>query len=118
MSAEILKKYLMERLEYDYVDSLWITLTKQELLSMSSEELDLVKNFVKECHRGRYRVRPMSFEHFLSDQKYEEDCKVSAWIPLDELIARDILTVSEEDGKAYWYLYGRKSIRRPTIGCT
>ncbi|MEM1694902.1 MAG: hypothetical protein QW456_11905, partial [Ignisphaera sp.] len=33
---------------------------------------------------------------------------VTLWIPLEELIKRGILTLNEENGKTYWYLYGEK----------
>ncbi|MEM1695149.1 MAG: hypothetical protein QXQ90_00975, partial [Desulfurococcaceae archaeon] len=72
MPAEILKKYLMEGLKRGYVDSLWFSITKQELLIMSEEELEIVESFAKKYYRGQYRLHPKSFYHFIRDQKYEE----------------------------------------------
>ncbi|MEM4569936.1 MAG: hypothetical protein QXE66_01350 [Desulfurococcaceae archaeon] len=108
MPAEILKKYLMEGLKRGYVDSLWFSITKQELLIMSEEELEIVESFAKKYYRGQYRLHPKSFYHFIRDQKYEENCTVDVDIPLEELVKRGILTAAVEGGKTYWYLYGEK----------
>jgi len=106
---EILKKHLLKSIQEQHViNDLYITLTKQEVLSMSREEIALAEEFAKEYHRKRYRLRPRSFKYFLSDPDYEENCTVTLWIPFEELIKRGILTLNEENGKTYWYLYGEK----------
>jgi len=108
MHSKILEKYLRKELENNPTYHLFFKLTKQEVLSMSSEEKDLIKDFAKKYYRRHYRIRPKSFDHFLNDKKYEENCKVYVKIPFEELIKRGILTLNEENGKTYWYLYGEK----------
>ncbi|MEM4844365.1 MAG: hypothetical protein QXU08_08150 [Ignisphaera sp.] len=108
MPGKMLKNYLMEKLKSDSIDSLWFSITKRDLLTMSEEELEIVRNFAENYYRGRYRLQPKSFYHFIKDQKYEEDCTVVVDIPFEELVKRGILTTSVEEGKTYWYLYGEK----------
>ncbi|MEM1694249.1 MAG: hypothetical protein QW456_08570 [Ignisphaera sp.] len=110
--SETLKKHILDELKKDSLsilnNVLSLELTKRELLNMSGEELDLVKSFVKEYYIEQYNRLPKSFEHFLSNKRYGEDCKVFVQIPLEELVKRGILTTSVEEGKTYWYLYGEK----------
>ncbi|MEM1842714.1 MAG: hypothetical protein QXL19_10100 [Ignisphaera sp.] len=110
--SSILKRYLMDKLRGITSDVLSnvvsLALTKRELLNMSSEELDLVKSFVTGYCGKQYVLDPVPFEQFLSDEKYKEDYKAIVRIPLEELAKRGILFIAEENGKAYWYLYGEK----------
>ncbi|MEM4584331.1 MAG: hypothetical protein QW611_05090 [Ignisphaera sp.] len=98
----------MNELKNIGTDSLWFSITKQDLLNMSEEELKIVESFVEKYYRGRYRLYPKSLFHFIRDQKYEGDCVACVLIPLNEMIKRGILTTSVEEGKMYWYLYGEK----------
>ncbi|MEM4570314.1 MAG: hypothetical protein QXE66_03295 [Desulfurococcaceae archaeon] len=112
MSSETLKKYLLNGLKGTssgvLSNTLSLALTKRELLSMSGEELEVVKNFVKEYRIGHYKLHPKSFERFLGSEKYGEDCTAIVRIPLEELVKRGVLTLSEEGGRTYWCLYGEK----------
>ncbi|MEM1694433.1 MAG: hypothetical protein QW456_09500 [Ignisphaera sp.] len=112
MSSETLKRYLLNRLRSATLNvlssALSLTLTKRELLNMSSEELDLVKRFVTGYYGKQYVLDPVPFEQFLTDEKYKEDYKAIVRIPLEELAKRGILFIAEENGKMYWYLYGEK----------
>ncbi|MEM4620841.1 MAG: hypothetical protein QW607_11595 [Desulfurococcaceae archaeon] len=112
MYSETLKKYLLNELKDTsssvLTGTISLTLTKRELLTMSKEELEFVKSFV-DGYRNEYRMlHPKSFEHFLNSNKYDENCTVVVKIPLEELINKGILTISENGLKAYWYLYGEK----------
>ncbi|MEM1679525.1 MAG: hypothetical protein QXD20_09890 [Ignisphaera sp.] len=110
--SSILKRYLMNKLRDTSPDVLSnvvsLALTKRELLNMSSEELDLVKSFVTGYCGKQYVLDPVPFEQFLTDEKYKEDYTALVEIPLIELVVRGILFIAEENGKAYWYLYGEK----------
>ncbi|MEM4787834.1 MAG: hypothetical protein QXV28_07645 [Ignisphaera sp.] len=109
----LLKKILLEKLETkllsDYID---IVLTKKELLNMSKEEIDLIKNStINGYYRLDYQIysiKPKSFDDFLENEKYEKNCIICFTLSLHDLIERNVLSIAEENGKAYWYLYGEK----------
>ncbi|MEM3964785.1 MAG: hypothetical protein QW584_03585 [Thermofilaceae archaeon] len=104
---EILLKKLETELLNDYID---IALTKKELLDMSKEEIDLIRNSTINGYNSLQvrNVKPKSFDDFLENEKYGKDYVVHFTISLRDLIERNVLSVAEENGKSYWYLYGEK----------
>jgi len=85
-----------------------MTLEKGDLLTLTADDIGFLSKYVVDYRRkGNYKLRPHSFEHFLSDSKYRSDDTAELRIPLVDLIDVGALRKIDVGGFKYWELGGR-----------
>lgn len=85
---------------------LFIVLKKADLKKLSADDIAFLSKYVSDFYRGRYKIRPKSLYHFVSDKKYEEEDEAYFTIPLPDLISAGVLTRRDEGGFSHWTLDG------------
>lgn len=84
--------------------TLSFTITKRDLRELSRWELEFVKNHTVDYLRNGAKLRPKSFEHFLSAKKYEDSCYVYVIVGVKELTEIGLLRVESVGGRPRWVL--------------
>jgi len=83
-------------------------LSKGELKGMSKGDLEFLSKYADDYRRDKYKLRPRSLEHFITDRKYNDDDVASFTIKLADLINEGLLKKVDVDGFKYWELAGRR----------